>query len=143
MPTFYRMHHRGAHSSHLKLTADAAAVIRLSEIIDELVAGVEGEVLDADPTDPVITSITVTPRGGGAITFSTRATLVDPNLGEVDALDDAIVDLDTGLDSYGQEVEGSLTISPGTRTNLRAWAWKAEAATVVDVNISWTDVAGL
>lgn len=143
MPTFYRMHHRGAYSSHLKYTVGAAAVIRLDEIIADLVAGVEGEVLDGDPTDPVAVGITFTPRDGGIVTISTRATLVDENLGGPGALDPAIVDLGSGLDSYGQQVETSITLSPGTRSNLRAWAWKAAVNTVVDVNINWTDVAVL
>lgn len=143
MPTLHRMHYRGAYSSHLKMTVGDAAVIRLSEIVDDLVAGVEGDVLDEDPTDPVIVGLTLTPRDGGIVVFSTRATLIDENLGGEGALDGDIVDLDSGLDDYGQQVEAGITLSPGTRSNLRSWAWKADADTVVDVNINWTDVAVL
>lgn len=145
MPTFYRMHYRGAYTSHLKFTVNAAEVVNLSEVAlrDRLLEDIDGAVLDAAPEDPVIAEITVTPRGGGVIIFSTQARLVDPNLGGVGAIDEEIVDLDTGLDDYGQPVEISLTKSPGTRSNLRSWAWKADAETVVDVNISWTDVAVL
>ena len=133
MSTFYRMHSRGAYSSHLVFTVGDVAVVTLADIADDLAAAVEGDSLDGDPVDPVITGITVTPRDGGIITFSMKSAIVNA----------AEEDLDGDLDAGGQQIEVSLTHAPGTRSNIRAWAWKASADTVVDVNVGWTDVSVL